>query len=305
MATVSLGLAQRVGGWVDRLPSWREAVRLRRNTGRSDEPHGPVARIVEDEILPRLLLGPAMQAAGAGLRDHLPRDLSGGTPVAIAQREADAFAPRLLTTETLDLLTEVEALLARGVPVRSVLLDLFVPTARRLGEQWEDDTISFVEVTMGLWRLQELTREITATHAPAPGPEAPAVLLCMIPGDQHSFGPLILEESFRLAGWRTQLVTDAACTDELTAHAAGGHYDAITLSVAQAGQHNAAETLISALRTWSLNPLSLILVGGPAIGGDEALARALGADETAADAASAVQLAEEHYRATVATSARC
>jgi hypothetical protein len=42
-----------------------------------------------------------------------------------------------------------------------VFIDLLAPSARRLGQHWEDDDCDFVDVTMGLWRLQEVMREVT------------------------------------------------------------------------------------------------------------------------------------------------
>ena len=46
------------------------------------------------------------------------------------------------------------------------MVDLLAPAARLLGEYWEDDRCDFVDVTMGLWRLQEVVHEIAA-RAPA------------------------------------------------------------------------------------------------------------------------------------------
>ncbi len=108
--------------------------------------------IIEGDIIPRLLVAHSSGAAAqtdAGSAEIDPCD-------------ASRFATLPLELEAAGLLTEVDAFLAAGVSVEAVYLDLLAPAARRLGTMWTDDDCDFIDVTMGLWRLQEVMREIAS-----------------------------------------------------------------------------------------------------------------------------------------------
>ena len=49
-----------------------------------------------------------------------------------------------------------------GLPVERVLLDLLAPSARLMGEMWTADQVSFVDVTLGLSRIQQMLRQLRA-----------------------------------------------------------------------------------------------------------------------------------------------
>ncbi|MGT2486179.1 B12-binding domain-containing protein [Methylobacterium oryzae CBMB20] len=56
----------------------------------------------------------------------------------------------------------VRALLEEGLSLDALLLDLFAPAARRLGQLWEEDEADFLDVAAALGRLQSLTRSVCA-----------------------------------------------------------------------------------------------------------------------------------------------
>ena len=53
----------------------------------------------------------------------------------------------------------VRHLMGSGVPFQDVLLELMAPAARVLGERWEEDQASFVEVALGVSRMHRILRE--------------------------------------------------------------------------------------------------------------------------------------------------
>lgn len=109
-----------------------------------------LSRLVEGEIIPRLMLAHAIEAPPAA---HW----------AVEPEDVDALAALALEVNADALLARVEAILARGTPVDSMMVDLLAPAARLLGTYWEEDRCDFVAVTMGLWRLQEwCTRSLRA-----------------------------------------------------------------------------------------------------------------------------------------------
>jgi methanogenic corrinoid protein MtbC1 len=65
--------------------------------------------------------------------------------------------------------------------------------------------------------------------------------------------------------------------------------DVVALSAAIAPHLPRVRAAIDAIRASGVSPMPLIVVGGRAIGGDEVLAKRLGADYTASDASAAVR----------------
>ncbi|MFM9827954.1 MAG: B12-binding domain-containing protein [Sphingomonas sp.] len=198
-----------------------------------------------------------------------------------------------LQFEADSLLDYVEGLLSRGVSVDCILVDLLAPTARRLGEYWEDDRCDFVDVTMGLWRLQEIVHEL-GTRLPAErrSPVELRALFASMPGDQHSFGAVVVEEMFVREGWLTDRLSDATLPD-LLERVAADNIDLVGLTVSCDAHAAALPMAIQALRAASRNPDVQIMVGGRAVIEDPTLVTLAGADGTASDARLAVRIAKD------------
>ena len=82
-----------------------------------------------------------------------------------------------------------------------------LPGPPRLGEDWEADRCTFVDVTMALWRLQEAVRVLAARVPPAlgrAGEQPHRALFTAMPGDQHGFGTVVIDEVFRRGGWESE-----------------------------------------------------------------------------------------------------
>jgi methanogenic corrinoid protein MtbC1 len=262
--------------------------RARRAAFRNRETASPdaLARLIEADIIPRLLLNHrdaiiTAQAAPAAPVTEIPEGV------------ADQFAAATLTEEVAPLLARVETLMAGGVGVETIYLHLLAPAARRLGSWWDEDACDFVDVTMGLWRLQEIVNSLAALLpgvAPAEGNEKRA-LFSPAPGEQHGLGAIIVEEFFRRAGWQTWSAP-ALDEDELVALAAGREFDIIGLTVSVERHVQPLERTIAAVRRASRNPDVLVLVGGQVFTARPELAREIGADGTAADGQLAVALAD-------------
>jgi methanogenic corrinoid protein MtbC1 len=195
------------------------------------------------------------------------------------------------------LLAHVESILARGVPLDTLMVDLLAPTARLLGEFWEADRCDFVDVTMGLWRLQEVVHEITtqrqADHIATAGGRS--ALFVTMPGDQHSFGTVVIEELFRLDGWVTDRLAEVETTD-LMKRVADDWFDLIGLTVSCDSHMANLASVIVALRSVSRNARVCVMVGGRIFSADPDLAAQVGADGTARDAKIALKVAVELVR---------
>lgn len=261
-----------------------ERVRRRSAANQDQQPDSPdaVNTIIESEIIPRLLM--AHTAGQARTRPRLLRSIS--------PDEASRFAVLPLRLEAASLLEEVDAFIAKGASVETICLDLLAPAARKLGEMWDRDECDFLDVTMGLWRLQEVMREVAArSPVDYAGLALPyTALFSPMPGDYHNFGTLMIEEVFARGGWRSEALIKPE-RRELLDRVAGQPFDLIGLTLARDCPSGALGNLIKAVRNVSANPHIIVLVGGRMINENPELAMVVGADGTGADALAALELA--------------
>jgi methanogenic corrinoid protein MtbC1 len=242
-----------------------------------------VLEAVRSEIIPRMYLahrvGPVPPSLG----------------LAVGRRLTDAdqaeFLRRVRGASEGSAAEQVRELVANGVPVEAVMLDLLTPAARHLGEEWEHDTCDFVEVTVALGRMQRVMRSLGVV-ASDEGSGAPVgrALLTTMRAEQHSLGLLMVAEFFLRTGWDVTLGHPVEPID-LEDAVARGAFDIVGISVSVDARLTDARQLIERLRRRSRNPALAVMVGGPLFLADPSLAARLGADGWAPDAASAPALA--------------
>ena len=241
-----------------------------------------ISTLIEGEIIPQLLVAHRLRPERVVVQ--------GG--VLVTPQDLESFAPLPLVLQADELLVHVEGYLARGVSVDSILVDLLAPTARRLGQLWEDDTCDFLDVTIGLWRLQEVMREIAWGSPVITGPiTAPhRALFSPMPGDQHSFGSTMVHEVFVRAAWDSEVLV-APEMRQLIARVANKSYDLIGLTLSCDHSTEAVSKLIKAIRSVSMHQDVKILIGGHAVNANAGLVDEAGADGSAVDAPGALALA--------------
>ena len=274
---------------------WREVItapldRVRRRSApaRLDHPDS-VNAIIEHEIIPRLLMAHA--GSDGAERTKWSR--------AIHPADASRFAELPLRLEAAALLEEVDVFVAEGASVETIFLDLLAPAARKLGEMWEQDECDFLDVTMGLWRLQEVMREITARtpveHGDAFTPRS--ALFSPMPGDNHNFGTQMIDEVFSRAGWKSEALVQPD-RRELLDRLARQPFDLVGLTLSRDCPSSAIANLIQAVRNASANPEIIVFVGGRMINENPGMVSEVGADGTGKDALAALELANSMTKAT-------
>lgn len=247
-----------------------------------------LARLVSHEIIPRLV--------------RLHRDVVPDAPPipvlieALAPNGADisGLAEIVLGADLEAAVAYVIVLRDRGLSMETLFVELLEPTARRLGALWDNDECDFVDVTLGVARLQKLLAIFTETHDVPALATKRRVLMAMTPGDQHSFGVTMVERFLVAAGWsvHTEIAATAA---EIVDSARSEWFAVIGLTAGSARQLDALNDLIPKLRAQSRNDQVGIMVGGPMFTADPDLARQVGADATARDAPGAVLVAQKLF----------
>ncbi|MBV7266390.1 cobalamin B12-binding domain-containing protein [Erythrobacter ani] len=262
-----------------------QAERDEREAALSDD---SINAIIEGEIIPRLLMAHASGRPSS----------RAGRDVGIASSDASDFAKLPMSLEAANLIEEVDRFLDAGVSVETIYLDLLAPAARKLGDMWENDECDFVDVTMGLWRLQEVMRDL-ASRVPPPPLEDKAnqrrALFSAMPGDQHSFGALMIDEVFSRAGWHSEALPNGE-RRELLDRLASSHFDVAGLTVSRHCPSATITSLITAMRSVSANPHLSVLIGGKMINDDHSIVAQVGADGTGADARDALEEADRLVR---------
>lgn len=210
-----------------------------------------------------------------------------------SDEDITAFAKQALDADAIDMLASVEKCLSKGYSVEAIYVNLLAPAARFLGTEWENDNCDFVEVTMGLWRIQEILRELAELSPPKIGSShgKRSALFSTMVGDQHSLGTLMVAECFQRAGWYTDILLDPSKSD-LTHKVAGTYFELLGLTLTAECSANDVNQLIKGLRSVSKNPDIVIMIGGHQVNANPDMTEQAGADATASDAENAIETAE-------------
>ncbi|MCA3555767.1 B12-binding domain-containing protein [Aestuariivirga sp.] len=185
----------------------------------------------------------------------------------------------------------VERLLAGGASPENLMLDLLAPAARLMGEHWREDHRDFVEVTLGMARLQQLVRQF---RLPATGGAQLRghALLVPAPGEQHTFGLRVVEEHLLRAGWRVSVHITASASD-ITRLAAEEFYDFVGFSLSTERLLPALREAALRLRPTARNRQLRVAVGGGLFDGLDIAPGEIGADAIVMDARDAVNQANQ------------
>ena len=245
-----------------------------------------LASTIEHEIIPRLML--AHRVAG-----DVPAPKAEDA-VALDGAAVQRFARLVIGPDDGGGWAEVEALLARGVSVERIYLELLAAAARCLGQWWTEDRCDFTAVTIGLGRLQRIMRELSPSFDPlVDQPLDPMrVLLLPSPGEQHTFGLVMVAEFFRRAGWE---VAGGAWESGSGAArmVAAEWFDVLGLSLAAEVHVEALARCIADARGASRNRELAVIVGGPLVEVHPELGTRLGADRCTADGRGAPAIAAQ------------
>lgn len=156
----------------------------------------------------------------------------------------------------------------------AMLADVYIPeVARRLGEAWEADCVTFAQVTMGVARLQAVLREIGAAwSADALGhADGPTLLFILPAGEQHTLGAMVMAGRLRRSGISI-CMRIAPNPAELAHLVSVRRFDGALISIACQDRLAVCQNLVTTLKKASGGKLPVALggavleLGGSAIG---------------------------------------
>ncbi|PPQ27846.1 cobalamin B12-binding domain-containing protein [Rhodopila globiformis] len=242
-----------------------------------------LTRMVEVEILPRL-------AANARILKTADRPAEPGVPT--TEDDTLQLVRLLLNNDTADSIAFVEMLLERGVAPATLYLGIISEAARRLGALWDEDRCHFADVTISMGRLQQVVRAISPKFQAAAlsRPQTDSILLCPAPGEQHSFGLVILAEFFLREGWHV-VGGPISSKNDAAEIARTTWVDVIGFSISSAVRVPALANTIRDARAASINTDIKVMVGGSLLATQPGVLKEVGADAFATDAPGAVRVA--------------
>jgi MerR family transcriptional regulator, light-induced transcriptional regulator len=242
---------------------------------------GALASVIALDIIPRLLMGHRVEERA----DNPPRLRGRFTDI-----DRAGFLSDSLELSATQLSAKLREKLMWGHDLDSVLLDLMAPVARTLGEMWERDSITFIDVTIAVQKMQQVLRDICqSVTTDAYGPHA---LLLPAPGESHSFGLVIVSELFRKRGWYVAgglPVTHRVLVNMVNAQP----YAVVGFSLSNSALVGDLKTAIKSVRKSSSYRDVLVIVGGSAFDGQTHLAAEIGADAVFTDTAEVLEFADK------------
>ena len=247
-----------------------------------------LARIISNDIVPRLLRlhtevvpdAPSIDALIGALRP--------------SSTEIDALAHIILGDDLEAAATYVTIMRDRGLSMEMLYIELLEPTARHLGEMWDNDECDFIDVTIGVGRLQKLLAIFNDTYTLPQLGTRRRVLMATTPGNQHSLGASMIEKLLSAAGWDVETEYSGE-VDQIVHMVKRNWFAVIGLTAGSDGQLPAMKSAVAQIRTYSQNADIGVMVGGPMFTQNPQLVDAMGADATAPNAPAAVLAAQKLF----------
>ena len=247
-----------------------------------------LARAVSETVIPQLLRLHAEIVPDAPAPDAVIEALAPNST------EVSALADIVLGSDLEAAVSYVVALRDTGLSMDTLFVELLEPTARRLGELWEGDECDFIDVTLGVSRLQKLLASFNNSHVQPELDLRRRIFMAVTPGDQHYFGATMVQRFLDAAGWSVQTQFDASLA-QIGSAVRKDWFSVAGLTLGSGANAPNLKLSIDVIRKQSLNQDIRILVGGPAFGEDPGLADHVGADATARDAPTAVLVAQKLF----------
>lgn len=201
--------------------------------------------------------------------------------------EIDTLCNALVSDDPREAATLIDRAQMRGSSYETLCLLYLSVAARRLGEWWDNDEVSFYRVTVAAGRIYAILR-ILRRERPLGTPNLlRAATFASVPGENHTLGITIASDLARERGWDVELFVGLT-HDVLVEKLEQRQPMLIGLSASGKRSLPALTRLIVALRIH--NPGARILVCGQIAASNLTLVGVTGADAAAADFDSALAL---------------
>ncbi len=214
----------------------------------------------------------------------------------ISEEDIHGFCDALIQSDPEASLRFIENRRAEGLSRQGVYLGYITAAARCLGEGWDEDRLSFLQVTYGTGHLYALMRALRAESHTAQKHalnNRRCALFATVPGEDHGIGITVAADMFREVGWEIDLQTDNS-HEELIAHVEHTQPHVIGLSLSTERRLEALVRLVVGIRI--IMPHAIIGVAPASEVDPKQLTDLVDIDLVFEDAASACRALERSIR---------
>ncbi len=173
--------------------------------------------------------------------------------------------------------------IAKGLDIESFYLDVIPLAIRSLHEKWEEDQVSFLDVTRATWSIKHLLLELSPDFIK---PDAQSFVpqlnrfqafICTSPGSEHTLGPLLVSQYLQRKGWLVWPGIDH--TEKAVLELVSKNWvDLFCVSISVSSDIPRLQSWIQKVRSKSKNTSIQCFVGGPLMALEPQLVSQIGAD---------------------------
>lgn len=183
----------------------------------------------------------------------------------------------------------IDAARESGLGMRELYLGVFQPALRRVGELWQENLLSVAEEHLATAITQTAMLRVFG-DSPLPEDDGPLLVAACAETERHEIGLRMLCDFMDVEGWRTVFLGATVPRESLVELVARRRPEVVALSAALPPHLPALRETISEVRAAAGDSPPFVLVGGRPFLERPDLAKLLGADGTASDAAEAAEL---------------
>jgi methanogenic corrinoid protein MtbC1 len=240
-----------------------------------------LAQIIAEAITPQLMV----------LHREVRYALSPNSP---SESEISQLARLVISADFALAAAYITLLQERGATTETLFVELLQPAAQHLGRLWDRDECDFIDVTLGVGRLQKLLAVLNCTTAIPALSKKRRMFLTTTPCEQHSFGLAMVHKLLGAAGWDVTLASEPTI-ESVSSNVATEWYAVAGVTLSSEAHVDPATQLIAAIREHSRNPVIGVMVGGAHLDNRPGIVAQVGADATAINATMAVILAQKLF----------
>lgn len=235
---------------------------MRDEDGNGSKPMDPIGAEVDTASLAKVDPTSVEGLARAAILRLAAQTAQDGALVPLSEAEIDEFSALLVAGDFPAAEAMLHQLTARRPDYAQIADGLLSLAARRLGRGWDEDRLSFADVTVAISQIFRLNQMFRQRHVPLSRPEGRLAVFATLPGQQHNLGLVLAAEAFRRAGWEVDLRLDTPA-DEIVALTKRLRPDLIGLTTSRQDRDHQLAALTEDLRALP-NSIRIMLGGSGA-----------------------------------------
>jgi methanogenic corrinoid protein MtbC1 len=217
----------------------------------------------------------------------LAKRRSSGSKV-LSEQHLGVLRDAVLHSDPLARHTAVSEMRSAGISPED-LFDHYIPEiARRLGQEWLEDSLGFADVTIGCSRLQSLLRDLSHEADEAWQAKRTSGVVLIVFGDNyHTLGAMVFAAQLRRLGVSTRVLMGVT-EDTALAELEQDRYDAVLISASEGESLVKLGKFVEKVRKQTKRNTPIV-IGGPVMGMSVDVKALTGADVATSDIIEAIR----------------